>query len=100
METIQISVDAEIPADPKGLALLFWNMSDQQQADFFHELGLLAKANEEENPGGYGMCEMQWCYMANAIKKRSPIARDMYMALSVFAFDYWPQKLSLTEAQP
>ena len=95
METIVINTEVEVPSNPKGLALLFWNMSDKQQAEFFHQLGVLAKEYESQNPRAYGMCEMQWCYMADSIKKRSPEARDMYMALSAFAFDYWPQKAEL-----
>lgn len=95
MESIVLSTDIEIPANPEGLALLFFNMDDRQQADFFHHLGVLARACEKETPRAYGMCEMQWFYMAARIKERSPEARDMYMALSAFAFNYWPQKSAL-----
>lgn len=80
---------------PQILAEAFWGMGSDEQAEFFHELARVVKEDNKSNPHSYSLGEMQWLYMMEDIKKRSKDAADMYMALSAFAFDYWPQKTEL-----
>lgn len=89
-EIVEIETKATVEITPARMAEIFWNMSDHQQADFFHELA----GQVEANPGRctYGMGEMQWCFMGQAIRKRGRKAWEMFLAFSAFAYDYWPQK--------
>jgi len=93
---IEVKSVAMVPITPRLLAESFWSMSDTEQAEFFHELHSVISAEPPEKAHYlYGLGEMQWCYMGNAIKKYSKEAREMFLAVSAFAYDYWPQKTSL-----
>ena len=95
MTTIKLDFESKstVEVSPRLLAECFWSMSDKEQAEFFHELAnVVTEDAEATGRSHYGLGEMQWCYMADAIKKRSPEAREMYLALSGFAYNYWPQK--------
>lgn len=75
---------------PQLMAERFWNMDSIEQAEFFH---CLASEIKKRNPKpAYEYGEMQWCYLADDLKKKSPEAWNMYLALSSFAFEHWPQK--------
>lgn len=84
-----------VAVEPKELAEAFWHMGSDEQAEFFHELAQVVIEDNKSNPSAYSLGEMQWLYMTRDIKSRSQDAADMYMALSAFAFDYWPQKTEL-----
>ena len=85
---MQIKSDAvSVEITPELAAAAFWAMSSDEQAAFF--AALAAEVKKTESAYGYG--EMQWCYMVDDIRKDKEASR-MYMALSAFAFDYWPQK--------
>lgn len=75
---------------PEVLAKAFWSMDTQQQADFFEAL---ASRIQTESPQAYGFGEMQWCFLQDELRKPGrEQANQMHMALSAFAFDFWPQK--------
>lgn len=84
-----LQTSEKINVEPETLARWFWNMSDVQQAEFFHAL---ADVVGEQSKAPYGYGEMQWCYMAGAIKKRSKQAWNMYLAVSGFAYQLWDTK--------
>jgi len=87
--SIKITTTSIAEVTPMLLAEVFWSMSDIEQAEFFHQL---ADVVAEQSPCAYGMGEMQWCYMGHAVKERSQQAWEMFLAMSAFAYDYWPQK--------
>lgn len=79
-----------IQITPEVLANAFWNMDTTQQADFFEAL---ANRIEVASPHAYGFGEMQWCYLQDELRRPGrEQANKMHMALSAFAFDFWPQK--------
>lgn len=79
-----VEISAEI------LAKAFWAMDTVQQADFFGEL---AKHIKEKSPNAYSFGEMQWCYLKDELRQPGrETANEMHMALSAFAYDFWPQK--------
>jgi hypothetical protein len=93
---IEIESKTMVPLTPRLLAESFWHMDDTQQAEFFHELHAIVSATPEEHGlAPYGLGEMQWCYMGRRIKEYSKEAREMFMAFSAFAYDYWPRKVKL-----
>lgn len=76
---------------PEVLAKAFWAMDTTQQADFFQSL---AEHIETVSPHAYGFGEMQWCFLQDELRRPGrETANKMHMALSAFAFDFWPQKL-------
>lgn len=85
----------DVSLEPKDLASAFWDMGSDEQAEFFHELAQIIKEHHQTNPSSYSLGEMQWLYMTEDIRKRGKDATEMFMALSAFAFDYWPQKNEL-----
>lgn len=86
-EKIAVHSSVKTELTPGILAQAFWAMDSTQQAGFF--AALADEVSKTESAYGYG--EMQWCYMADAIRKSREASR-MYMALSAFAFEYWPQR--------
>lgn len=85
-------VEVQETVNPKEMARLFFAMDDQQQAAFFEALHDEVAGFYENDPNGwrcYSLGEMQWLSMRKAMSRK---ARDMYMALSAFAFDFWPQR--------
>jgi hypothetical protein len=75
---------------PDLLAKAFWAMDTVQQADFFEAL---AKHISEASPTAYGFGEMQWCYLKDELRQPGrKLANSMHLALSAFAYDFWPQK--------
>lgn len=76
---------------PEVVAKAFWGMDTQQQADFFESL---AAHIESTSPHAYGFGEIQWCWLQDELRQPGrETANKMHMALSAFAFDFWPQKL-------
>lgn len=83
-EGIAVKITAET------LAKAFWGMDTEQQADFFEAL---ANRIQTEAPHAYGFGEMQWCYLQDELRRPGrELANQMHMALSAFAFDFWPRK--------
>lgn len=74
---------------PQVMAERFWSMGSDEQADFFKYLAAEIKNRNPKPAYEYG--EMQWCYLVDDLKKDAE-AWNMYLALSSFAFEYWPQK--------
>ncbi len=88
-----VSIDlagAKIELTAEVLANAFWNMDTVQQADFFEEL---AKRIQSQSPHAYSYGEMQWCCLQDEMRKPGrELANNMHLALSAFAYDFWPQK--------
>lgn len=91
---IEYTEKVTVDITPERLARIFYEMDSEQQADFFAALhGEVSSRYESgETPMMYSLGEMQWLYMRNAIRKRGKEASDVYMAISAYAFDYWPTK--------
>ncbi|KAB0489723.1 hypothetical protein [Pseudomonas vancouverensis] len=89
---VEVTVsDFAVEITPEILAKAFWGMDTQQQADFFESL---ANHIEASSPHAYGFGEMQWCFLQDELRRPGrEQANKMHMALSAFAFDFWPQKL-------
>ena len=85
MKTVATISDADLT--PEVMAQAFWEMDSIQQAAFFSALAKEVK----KTPSAYSYGEMQWCILQDELKK-DPEAMRMYMSLSAFAFDYWPNK--------
>jgi len=81
--TIESKVTTELT--PKIIAKAFAHMGSDGQAEFFEHLAAEVKATFK---CGYGFGEMQWCHMAEDLKKRGGDANAMYHALSTFAFEF------------
>lgn len=78
---------------PEIMAKAFWAMEDSLQAQFFDELAKVIEADHVENASSYGFGELQWCYLKDRLRQPGmERANKMHMALSAFAFDFWPQK--------
>lgn len=88
-----VSIDlagSTVEINSEILAKAFWAMDTVQQADFFEEL---AKHIQEKSPHAYGYGEMQWCCLQDEMRKPGrELANNMHLALSAFAYDFWPQK--------
>ena len=90
-EEIKVSVNAaDVTVTPELLARAFWQMDTVQQADFFQALAVHI---QEVSPGAYNFGELQWCYLKDELRQPGrELANEMHMALSAFAFDFWPMK--------
>ncbi len=87
---IEVSTGAKVVLTPELMAKAFWSWDTEQQADFFEAL---AKEITRESPKAYGFGEMQWCWLQDEMRKPGrELANEMHMALSAFAFDFWPHK--------
>ena len=86
--TITVAEGFKVDVTPELLAKAFWKMYSDQQADFFDALAREITAN---SPKAYGFGEMQWCFLKDELRKPGrEVANQMHMALSAFAFDFWP----------
>lgn len=89
---VEVIVAEGLPVQitPKLLAKAFWAMDTEQQADFLESL---ANHIQEKSPHAYGFGEMQWCLLQDELRKPGrEQANMMHLALSAFAYDFWPQK--------
>ncbi len=89
MEQLEVK-QTTVNVSPAILAKAFWSMSDNQQADFFHALG--KEVQKSSDAGSF--TQMQWYYMADAIKQRSELAKETFLDLSAHAYEFWPQKVT------
>lgn len=88
MSTQEITVTTEIT--PALMAKAFWDMSCEEQAEFFAELAKLTKDDLFH-------AQTQWLWMAESIKESgNKDAVTCFLSFTAFAYDYWPQK---TESQ-
>lgn len=83
----------EVAITPDVLAAAFWKMNIEQQADFLDSLGAVIEKDHATNPSSYSYGELQWCYLKDELRQPGrDRANNVHMALSAFAFDFWPQK--------
>ena len=90
--TITYSSETKAEVSPEVMAKAFWGFDAEQQAQFFLALHKEVRGWETKP---YGLGEMQWCYMKDEIKKLGKEATEMYLALSVFAYEHFPHKSEL-----
>jgi len=88
---------ANIKVTPEIMAQAFWAMKSTEQIKFFSELAKVIKEDEKINPHAYSLGELQWCYMAEDMKKKeNQEAKDMLMTMASFlywhALNYMEQK--------
>ena len=69
---------AEVELTPKILAAAFWNMTSEEQAKFFEELG-------KEIAGDTYRSQMQWFYLEEELRK-STLAKDTFMDMAAPMF--------------
>ncbi len=69
---------AEIELTPKVLAGAFWEMTSEEQALFFEELG-------REIAGDTYHAQMQWLYLENDLRKNA-LAKDTFMDMAAPMF--------------
>lgn len=84
-----------IELTPEIMAKAFWGMDACEQAKFFDHLGKLIEdgCKEKGYSHAYGFGEVQWCFLKDELRKPGmERANKMHMALSAFAYDFWPQK--------
>lgn len=88
-----MEVKVSIESDPKILAAAFWEMCNDQQAQFFADLHDIITKDHENNPSAYGLGELQWCDMSRQIEK-NPKAKEMACAMMVWIFNHSTDFLS------
>lgn len=69
---------AEIELAPKVLAIAFWNMTSEEQAEFFEELG-------KEIAEDTYHAQVQWFYLEEELRK-SNLAKDTFMDMAAPMF--------------
>ena len=90
---LEVKSTLHVNPSPRMLAEIFWSMDSIKQAEFFHELHGVVEEDNKTNPSSYSLGEMQWLHMADDTKARSPEARDMFLAFTAFAFDFYQQRV-------
>jgi len=79
---------ANIKVTPEIMAQAFWAMESTEQIKFFAELAKVIKEDHKTNSCAYSLGELQWCYMAEDMKKKeNKEAREMLMTMASFL--YW-----------
>lgn len=94
-ESVSVAVmsGAHVELTPEILAKAFWMLGSDGQADFFDALGAVIEEDNKTNKRSYSYGEMQWCYLKDELRKPGrERANNMHMALSAFAYDFWPIK--------
>jgi hypothetical protein len=85
--TAEVEITAEMMAD------WFWNQSTVEQADFLEALAKRIQAEKDPKAAKYSFGELQWCYLKDELRRPGrELANEMHMALSAFAFEFWPHK--------
>lgn len=94
MSGINVTLDQQIVGlTPEVMEKAFWSMHSADQAKFFDELAKVVEQDHGSNPSAYSLGEMQWCFLKNELREPGmERANKMHMALSAFAYDFWPQK--------
>ena len=93
-----ITVTTEFFVSPKEMAQTFWNMSSDQQAEFFSELAKVILADHAGgNTAAYGLGEYQWFALADDLNRpENRQARDVLMSM---AAPHYLQTLMYCERQ-
>ena len=79
---------ASIKVTPQIMAQAFWAMESAEQIKFFAELANVIKEDHKTNSCAYSLGELQWCYMAEDMKKKeNKEAKEMLMTMASFL--YW-----------
>jgi hypothetical protein len=92
---VEITVEEgfKVLLTPEVLARAFWALGCEQQADFLDSLGAVIDEDHKTNKNSYSYGELQWCYLKDELRKPGrERANNVHMALSAFAFDFWPIK--------
>jgi hypothetical protein len=95
-ESVSVAVmsGAHVELTPEILAKAFWVLGSDGQADFFDALGAVIEEDHKTNAHSYSDGAMQWCGLKWELRQPGrERANNMHMALSAFAFDFWPQKI-------
>lgn len=93
--TVVLGHGYSVEITPEIMAKAFWQMSSGQQAQFFDCLGAVIEEDNKTNKHAYSYGELQWCYLKGSLREPGrERANNVHMALSAFAFDFWPQKLN------
>jgi hypothetical protein len=80
--------NAKVEITPSLMAESFWLMDSEQQIKFFSELARVIKEDYKTNTQAYSLGELQWCYMAEDMKKKeNQEAKQMLMTMASFL--YW-----------
>lgn len=83
---------AEVSLTPEMVAEWFWKQSTVEQADFFQALAECIRGDVTPGSVTYSLGELQWCYLKDELRQPGrELANEMHMALSAFAFEYFPQ---------
>jgi hypothetical protein len=70
------------------MAQAFWAMGSTEQIKFFSELANVIKEDHKTNKSAYSLGQLQWCYMAEDMKKKeNKEAKEMLMTMASFL--YW-----------
>uniref|UniRef100_A0AAU6W3E3 Uncharacterized protein n=1 Tax=Pseudomonas phage Orimi01 TaxID=3138541 RepID=A0AAU6W3E3_9VIRU len=90
---ITVADGVSVRVTPEILAAAFWSMNSEQQADFMDALGAVIEADHIENASAYSYGELQWCWLKEELRQPGrERANKVHMAISAFAYDFWPQK--------
>lgn len=90
---IKVESTQTVELTPEIMAKAFWAMGSDGQAAFFDELGKVVEQDHITNAKSYSCGELQWCYLKDELRKPGmERANKMHMALSAFAYDFWPIK--------
>lgn len=92
---LKLDAKFQIQADPALLAKAFWSLDSDEMALFFEALHAEVTESYKTNKHCYSLGEMQWLLMRDSIRELSDEASEMYMALSAWAYDFWPRNESL-----
>ncbi len=88
MKDMTTEVSARIKISPELMAKAFWSMESTEQIKFFDELAKVIIEDHKTNSHAYSLGELQWCYMAEDMKKKeNKEAKDMLMTMASFL--YW-----------
>lgn len=76
--------NATVQLTPAMLAAAFWDLSSDEQVEFFRALGDVIKADMDGgNPYAYAHGELQWFYVGEEIHKGvNKQARDVLMSMA------------------
>lgn len=90
---VTVAEGFEVKITPEILAKSFWSMDCEQQADFLDALGAVIEIDHITNKHSYSYGELQWCYLKDELRRPGrERANNVHMAMSAFAFEFWPQK--------
>lgn len=78
---------AAVKITPQMMAEAFWNMDDDQQAEFFAELHNVVTEYGKTHWEAYGLGEMQWLRMGEKINKNAK-SKEMACAMLAWVFNH------------